>query len=81
MDLVLLPEVRGRGLGTAVVQMLVRFVRDELGWRRFQVDPDMSNARGVAFWKKVGFAPVTLTEDDATRGPYWIMEWPFSESG
>jgi RimJ/RimL family protein N-acetyltransferase len=76
MDLALAPPERGRAVGTAVVQALVGFVRRELGWRRFTVDPDVSNPRGVNFWTKVGFRPVRLVEDEDGREPYWLMEWP-----
>ena len=76
MDLALMPDERGRGLGTAVVRALVDFVRTRRGWRRFTVDPDVDNAGGVAFWTKVGFVPVRIIEDDDGRKPYWLMEWP-----
>jgi RimJ/RimL family protein N-acetyltransferase len=76
MDLALLPIERGRGVGTAVVQAIVEFVKRELGWQRFTVDPDVSNTRGVAFWRKAGFTPVRLVDDEPEREPYWLMEWP-----
>lgn len=76
MDLVLTPSVRGRGIGTAVVNALVEYVRTELQWRRFTVDPDVSNPRGVNFWTNVGFEPVRIVEDEHGREPYWLMEWP-----
>ena len=74
MDLVLSPSERGRGLGTAVVETLVRFVARHLGWERLTVDPDLSNPRGVHFWRTLGFAPVRLVTDDGQREPYWLME-------
>lgn len=76
MDLVLLPAERGRGFGSKVVQGLVRYVVGELGWRRFTVDPDVSNARGVNFWTRVGFTPIRVVDDGDAREPYWLMEWP-----
>jgi aminoglycoside 6'-N-acetyltransferase len=76
MDLVLLPWARGRGVGTAVVRAMVRFVKTELRWRRFTVDPEVSNPRGVSFWHKAGFIPVRVVDDDLDREPYWLMEWP-----
>jgi aminoglycoside 6'-N-acetyltransferase len=76
MDLVLLPTARGRGVGTAVVHAMVRFVKAELRWRRFIVDPDVSNPRGVNFWNKAGFIPVRVVHDDLDHDPYWLMEWP-----
>ncbi|MCB0922501.1 MAG: GNAT family N-acetyltransferase [Actinobacteria bacterium] len=74
MDLVLSPSERGRGLGTAVVETLVRFVARHLGWERLTVDPDLSNPRGIHFWRTLGFAPVRLVTDDGQREPYWLME-------
>lgn len=76
IDLVLSPEVRGRGLGTAVVRAMIEYLRGSLGWRRITVDPDVSNPRGVNFWLKVGFRGQQLIESDADRQPYWLMEWP-----
>jgi len=75
MDLVLLPHARGHGVGTAVVHLLVGHVQQTLGWRRFTVDPDLDNERGVAFWNKVGFVRTQLVEGE-DRPPYWLMEWP-----
>ncbi len=76
MDLVLLPAARGRGVGSAVVHAMVHFVRGRLGWRRFTVDPDVANERGVNFWRKAGFAPLQIVQGDGDREPYWLMEWP-----
>lgn len=81
MDLSLLPEARGRRLGTAVVRTLAEFVQSELGWDRFTVDPDVSNVRGVNFWKQVGFVPVRVVEDEPGREPYLLLEWPFGRAG
>jgi aminoglycoside 6'-N-acetyltransferase len=80
MDLVLLPAARGRGIGQAVVDAVVAHVR-ALGWRRFVVDPDVSNEAGVAFWRAVGFRPVRVVADDGDREPYWLLEWPLPPSG
>jgi aminoglycoside 6'-N-acetyltransferase len=76
MDLVLLPAFRGNGTGTAVTTLVIGYVESRLGWRRFTVDPDTDNVRGVEFWTKVGFKPVRLVEGDVGRKPYWLMEWP-----
>lgn len=79
MDLVLLPAARGRGVGRAVVQAMVDVVRGRLRWRRFTVDPEVSNERGVNFWRRVGFLPLQIVEGDGDREPYWLMEWPIAE--
>lgn len=77
MDLVLLPAVRGRGIGVRVVNAMAGFVKSRLEWRRFTVDPDVTNERGLHFWKTAGFIAVRVV-DDGTRPPYWHMEWPAS---
>lgn len=76
IDLVLSPDVRGRGLGSAVVHALVDHLRGYCGWRRITVDPDVANPRGVNFWRSVGFQDEQLVESDPQREPYWLMEWP-----
>ena len=76
MDLVLVPEERGRGIGRAVVYALVEIVQQQLGWRRVTVDPDVSNTSGIAFWTKVGFVPVRTVVGEKDRKPYVLMEWP-----
>jgi RimJ/RimL family protein N-acetyltransferase len=78
MDLILLPNARGRGIGTAVVHEMARRVRAERGWSRFTVDPDVSNEGGVRFWRAVGFVPERIVRDDPDREPYWLMAWPLS---
>jgi len=75
MDLILLPTERGRGIGTAVLLAVVGFVHSQLGCHRITVDPDVSNARGVNFWRKIGFMPLRLVDDDDGREPYWLMQW------
>jgi RimJ/RimL family protein N-acetyltransferase len=74
MDLVLLPPARGRGLGERVVKTMAGFVRSQLHWDRFTVDPEVANERGVNFWSRVGFAKVRVVEDDQ-QPPRWHMEW------
>lgn len=76
IDLVLLPSVRGQGVGTAAVHAMVNFLRSERGWKRITVDPDLSNQRGLRFWTAVGFRPELLVEGDPERDPYWLMSWP-----
>jgi aminoglycoside 6'-N-acetyltransferase len=76
MDMVLMPEARGHGIGTAVVLAMTAFVGSRLGWSRLTVDPDVSNERGVNFWTRVGFVPMRVVDDDEQRpGPYVVMEW------
>jgi RimJ/RimL family protein N-acetyltransferase len=75
IDLVLMKEFRGRGIGRAAVHALVRYLQQERGWNRITVDPDLWNGRALAFWAAIGFRPVQLVEDEQDRDPYWLMEY------
>jgi RimJ/RimL family protein N-acetyltransferase len=75
LDLILLPWVRGRGVGRAVVVELVRRAQRERGWRRITVDPDLGNRAGIRFWQAVGFRPEQTIGNDPGREPYVVMVW------
>lgn len=74
LDLILLSRARGRGLGSAAVRALVTRARDVHGWTRVTVDPDLSNADGIRFWKAAGFEPTRRVLAERGREPYLLME-------
>lgn len=74
MDLVLLPTSRSLGLGARVVRLVAAHVTQELGWRRFTVDPDVSNTSATRFWRRVGFRPIATIEQPG-QSPYRLMQW------
>lgn len=74
MDLILLPNTRGRGVGRTVVSLLIERARAVHGWRRLTVDPDLSNADGIRFWAAVGFAPVREEPATEHRETFLLME-------
>lgn len=76
MDLILLPEARGQGVGREVVAEMVRRAHRGRGWTRFTVDPDFANESGVRFWRAVGFEPERTVTDEPGRMPYIVMAWP-----
>lgn len=78
MDMGLMEAAQRRGIGKVVVQHMVQLARDEKGWSRFTVDPDVANEGAVAFWQKVGFIPEHIARDDQRE--YWIMVWPQNET-
>lgn len=53
----LLPRLRGQGVGRALVQRWVSEAR-AAGVRGIHLGASASNAGGIAFWQKVGFAPL-----------------------
>lgn len=78
MDLILVPEVRGRGLGRQVVAEMALRGGNERGWIRFTVDPTLANVGGIRFWRSVGFEPERAVIDEPSRLPYLVMVWPMA---
>lgn len=58
LDIVLVAEVHGRGLGAEVVRTLAAHLIDDRGHHRLTIDPAAHNARAIACYSKVGFRPV-----------------------
>ncbi|RKE17238.1 GNAT family N-acetyltransferase [Streptomyces sp. TLI_171] len=58
IDLVLVPQAQGSGLGPDAARALVRHLHTVLGWSRVTVDPEASNSRAVRAWTRAGFRPV-----------------------
>ena len=65
LDMVLVPDSRDQGFGPDAARAVVRYLVEELGWRRITVDPLVDNARAIRAWEKAGFAAEgeTQTED------------------
>ncbi|MEU3500815.1 GNAT family N-acetyltransferase [Streptomyces hundungensis] len=61
IDMVLLPQAQGRGLGPDAARALIRHLRTVLGWTRVTVDPEASNTHAIRAWTKAGFRPVNPT--------------------
>ncbi|MFJ5087734.1 GNAT family N-acetyltransferase [Streptomyces sp. NPDC088674] len=68
IDMVLLPQAQGRGLGPDAARALVRHLRTVLGWTRVTVDPEARNAHAIRAWAKAGFRPV------GGQGGHLLME-------
>jgi aminoglycoside 6'-N-acetyltransferase len=49
-----------RGVGTAVVRRLARYLFEECGHHRITIDPAAANARGIRCYEKAGFRPVGI---------------------
>lgn len=56
LDMLLVPEARGRGLGSDAARALVRHLIEERGWRRITVDPAADNGQAIQAWKNAGFS-------------------------
>ncbi|WP_108397803.1 GNAT family N-acetyltransferase [Devosia submarina] len=63
----LLPRLRGKGIGRALVQKWVVQARGA-EVRGIHLGASAGNAGGIAFWQKVGFTPVKRTDRTAWFG-------------
>jgi GNAT superfamily N-acetyltransferase len=59
-DLVVLPERRGRGIGSALLRHVIASARTE-GLTRITLLTDRGNKRAQALYRKVGFVASTMT--------------------
>jgi GNAT superfamily N-acetyltransferase len=59
-DLVVLPEYRGRGIGTALLRHVIEAARRQ-GVKRVTLLTDRGNKRAQALYRKLGFAASTMT--------------------
>jgi aminoglycoside 6'-N-acetyltransferase len=58
LDITLLPEHQGRGVGPAALRLAARWLVGERGHHRITIDPAVANARAVRAYRKVGFRDV-----------------------
>ena len=72
LDMFLIPEARGRGLGPDAARALATALRDE-GWTRITVDPYLWNERAIQAWKRAGFEPVERRSADGEHTADWLL--------
>jgi aminoglycoside 6'-N-acetyltransferase len=76
IDMFLVPDARGRGLGPDAARAMGRHLLDERGWSRVTVDPYRWNTSAVRAWRRAGFVDVSEHEpDDEHRHPWVLMEF------
>lgn len=76
LDMLLIPEARGRGLGPDAARAMARHLVDERGWTRVTVDPYAWNEGAVRAWERAGFVEVSRHEaDDGHSDPWILMEF------
>ena len=63
IDVFLDPALRGRGLGTEAVRLVVRHLIDDRGHHRITIDPAAANTAAIRSYEKVGFRPVGVMRD------------------
>lgn len=58
IDLFLAHDAQGRGYGQDVVRTLARWLIQQRGHHRIEIDPAASNARAIRCYQAVGFQPI-----------------------
>jgi aminoglycoside 6'-N-acetyltransferase len=58
LDVTMLPDFQGRGLGPDALRTIIRWLTDERGHHRFTIDPALANKRAIRAYEAVGFRPV-----------------------
>jgi aminoglycoside 6'-N-acetyltransferase len=74
IDVVLIADAQGRGLGTDAVRTLARHLR-AAGWRKVTADPLQQNYRAIRAFQKAGFVK------DRLRGGHLILAFEPSRVG
>ena len=58
IDIVLHPDIHGRGIGPEAIRVLARHLFDERGHHRIVIDPNAANTHAIHAYEKVGFRRV-----------------------
>jgi aminoglycoside 6'-N-acetyltransferase len=73
IDMFLIPDARGRGLGPDSARAVARHLRDERDWPRVTVDPYLWNEGAIRAWERAGFRAVEEREPDAEHTARWLL--------
>jgi aminoglycoside 6'-N-acetyltransferase len=73
LDMFLVPEARGRGLGPDAARTLATYLLQEVEPNRLTVDPYLWNSRAIRAWKKAGFRPVEDRPPDDDHTAAWLL--------
>jgi aminoglycoside 6'-N-acetyltransferase len=66
IDMFLVPEARGRGLGPDAARAAASFLLDRRGWTEVTVDPVVDNLRAIRAFERAGFSSQREELDDET---------------
>lgn len=73
IDMFLVPDGRGRGLGPDAARALAHHLRTDRGWDPVTVDPYVWNETAVRAWQRAGFEPVAEREPDEDHRDRWLL--------
>jgi aminoglycoside 6'-N-acetyltransferase len=76
IDMFLVPDARGRGLGPDAARSVAHHLRDERGWTQVTVDSYAWNEPAIRAWRKAGFVEVDhRPADEEHSAPWLLMIW------
>jgi aminoglycoside 6'-N-acetyltransferase len=73
LDMFLIPDARGRGLGPDAARAMAQHLVEECGRSRVTVDPYAWNDGAVRAWERAGFVEVSRHEADPEHTAPWIL--------
>jgi aminoglycoside 6'-N-acetyltransferase len=73
LDMFLVPDARGRGLGPDAARAVALHLRSERGWSRVTVDPYLWNGVAMRAWRRAGFRDVEEREPDSEHTARWLL--------
>jgi len=73
IDMFLIPDARGRGVGPDSARAVARHLRDEREWPRVTVDPYLWNEGAIRAWERAGFRAVEEREPDEEHTARWLL--------
>jgi aminoglycoside 6'-N-acetyltransferase len=72
LDMFLVPEARGRGLGPDAARALARSLI-AAGWAEVTADPYLENERAIRGWLRAGFIPADEHPADDEHTTAWLL--------
>ncbi len=73
LDMFLVPDARGRGLGPDAARAVALHLRSARGWSRVTVDPYLWNGVALRAWRRAGFRDVEEREPDSDHTARWLL--------
>lgn len=69
------PEYWGRGIGTALLRLVIAYLVDECGAGRVVIDPVVTNVRAIRSYEKCGFRKVKVLPRHEFAEGKWTDNW------
>lgn len=73
LDMFLIPDARGRGLGPDAARAMTEHLLGERGRERVTVDPYAWNGGAVRAWERAGFVEISRHAADEEHTAPWIL--------